>query len=141
MTEVKSMTSLLVGSHFRPPAKIVLANLKGGTILRLEPEPENPYDEFALKVLVDGNFLISSPELEASLEASGHVLEDLLEQEIFLGFVAATGGKPLRENPEWKGNRDFLEWGIEGKVASLGFDGSGKALVRLELPASLPANS
>lgn len=136
----KSLTSLIVGSHFRPPAKIVLANLKGGTPLRLERDEQNTYDEFAIKVLVEGRFIIPSPQVEVELEATGNSLEELRDLEIFLGFVAATGGKPLKENPEWKGNRDFLDWGLEGKTASLGFAGDGKPLVRLELPVEAKIN-
>ncbi len=46
------LTSLLVGDHFRPPAKLVLQHLPAGTQLQLELEDDNPYDAEAVRVYV-----------------------------------------------------------------------------------------
>lgn len=45
----------VVGMHFRGAwAKEYCAALQGGEILRLEREPDNAYDAFAIKVLTPG---------------------------------------------------------------------------------------
>src|SRR5258708_34749998 len=85
--------SLLVGSHFRPPAKQLLASLPSGTPCQLVPEPENPYDEHAIRVelplssLPDPNPLAIG--IDHSLEGTGFTLADLLESDtpIHLGYI------------------------------------------------------
>jgi hypothetical protein len=49
-----TLTGLMVGMHFRPPAKAVLEALPVGTTLWLRREPENPYDANAVQVLLPG---------------------------------------------------------------------------------------
>jgi hypothetical protein len=48
MTE--TITTSLVGAHFRPPAKALLAVLPTGHPLFLRPEPTNEYDSNAVQV-------------------------------------------------------------------------------------------
>jgi hypothetical protein len=45
--------SLIVGAHFRPPAKVVLEVLPLNTVLYGRAEPENPYDPNAVAVYLD----------------------------------------------------------------------------------------
>lgn len=117
-----NLTSLLVGAHFRPPAKLVLAHLPAGASLVLDPEPSNPYDSNAVRVLVSPTALPESewPALEAELPEFGSDLDSLLahgtldsdeidEPMIWLGYIAATGGKPLANaRPGLVGNSEVL---------------------------------
>jgi len=122
------LLSPLVGSHFRPPAKAILAHLPDGASLVLDPEPSNPYDPSAVRVLVGVSEIPESeyPALEVELPEFGSSLEDLLkngtlsgedldifdEPMIFLGYIAASGGKPLEkvqaQRPNLVGNSEVL---------------------------------
>lgn len=93
-----SIRTLLVGSHFVPPAKLVLSILGEGTRVSLEPELDNPYDPNAIRVFVSGDQLIPwrLTDIEDQLNASGSSAEELLANDaICLGRVAASGGKPI----------------------------------------------
>lgn len=138
----RKLTSLLVGAYFRPPAKLILSVLPAGTPLILQPEPENPYDAAALRVLVLTSSIpeASYPQLDEELLNFGSTLLDLLSQsEIWLGYIASTGGKPLRVAAEREasglvGNQEFSELLLdESHQASLSFDGAGEPLVILEV--------
>ena len=63
----------LVGSHFRPPAKALLASLPAGFHLELRPEPSNPYDQNAIAVWLDATHLPqqAKDELQLTLEGTG----------------------------------------------------------------------
>lgn len=132
-----SLTTLLVGSSFRPPAKVIIAHAPSGSRLRLEAEPENPYDPAAVKVLFSPREIPPSehPTLAEELPSCGWTLEDLLaEKEIFLGYLASASGKPLaiaRERGlDLASNQDFAEAQIlEGFLT---FSPSGEALVTTE---------
>lgn len=129
------LTSLLVGMHFRPPAKTLLASLPAGTRLRLEAEPGNPYDENAIAVLLDSAELPESqhPTLEQALPANGSSLEEVLAQRWWhLGYVAASGGKPLL-GTNYSGNADWLPHLASNSWANLGFDEQGRAVLLLAL--------
>lgn len=95
MTE-RHYTSTLVGAHFRPPAKAVIAHLPANAHLELTPEPENPHDEFAIQVIVSPEEV---PEdeyeaLRADLAASGFDLDELLEgPAVQLGYIGSKPGK------------------------------------------------
>lgn len=137
MTKIAFLTSALVGGHFRPPAKQVLTALPSGTTLALIPEPENPYDPHALKacLFIAGVDKMSWPEIEAALEGTGTTLDELLEAEepLQLGFVAASGGKPLAKAGLTDGNQEFLTamaaW--PEHVAKLAFAADGNPRVLL----------
>lgn len=105
------ITSLIVGSHFRPPAKQLLAAAAAGTALTLQPEAENPYDEWAIKVFLDPAAIPANlhEELSGTLEGTGMDLDEVLNNgSIFIGYVAKTGGKPLA-GTGYVGNQDFYE--------------------------------
>ena len=91
------MTKLLspiTGSHFHPPAKILLTVLPRGTPLQLDPEPENPYDLNAIRVMWDPD---STPE-NANLF---HLLDQIKDELLGSGFNI---GNILNEMP------DVLGW-------------------------------
>lgn len=51
-------TFAIVGTKFRPKsAQEIAHNLRPGDEVQLVPEPENPYDENAIKVLAEGEHI------------------------------------------------------------------------------------
>lgn len=102
-----SITTQIVGAHFRPPAKALLACLPAGHPLWLRPEPTNDYDENAVQVLLRSDSmqpLVAEPsirdELERQLSGQGFDLESVLSQpEWHLGYLprAAKGNQALEE--------------------------------------------
>lgn len=136
MSNSKELIGLLVGSHFVPPSKLLLENLPQGTKIRLLADPENPYDQNAIKVLLPpGGIPVERHEkLAEALPAMGWTLEDVLGADVLmLGHLAASDGKPLQKvqqsDPQIVGNKEFLEAGLEGEGELL-FDGSGMVLIR-----------
>lgn len=139
----KTLVGLLVGVHFHPPAKLLLEFLPGDCQLILEPEPENPYDPSAIKVLLPTQEIPtdSFDALQAILPGAGCTLEQLMSEEtVVLGHVGASKGKPLlKARTSWPelassltGNQEFLE-GMKspGHSAKLGFAPTGDPLVLL----------
>jgi hypothetical protein len=126
---------LLVGAHFNPPAKWILAVLPSGTPLELAPEPDNPYDPEAVKVLVWPARIPSShyEQLEESLAGTGFTVDGLLvEGPITLGHLAREGGKPLQGKP-WASNREISKHMAQGNwTCRLAFSGDGDHLVVVE---------
>lgn len=136
----KTLYSLLVGGYHRPPAKLLLEHLPSGTPLDLRPEPENPYDPSAIKVLLDPQFIPETQHaaLADRLPLCGYTLEQVMSGgTIQLGYVAATGGKPLAAAPaSFVGNQEFLAamaYQPELNDAALGFAPDGKPTVMLRL--------
>jgi hypothetical protein len=77
----------------------------------LEPEPDNQYDEKAIKVLGWVGGLVAMrqfPSLREALEGTGSSLEDLLESDepIHLGYLANSDAKTANSGP---GNREVLK--------------------------------
>lgn len=109
MTIIKT---LLVGAFAHPPAKLLLQNLPANVELRMRPEPTNPYDEFAIAVSVETSSVPESRyrELELALPGCGMTLSELLaEPQWQLGYVAATGGRPLAKAGLKQGNKEVGE--------------------------------
>ncbi len=144
------LIGLIVGSHFKPPAKLLLENLPKGTPLSLEPDPENPYDPNAIKVFVNAG---SIPEgryetLEAALPSMGvNGMDEILSTEDwFLGHLGASEGKPLikaREatGDDYKGTLEFLLYKQENGdfgQCQLGFNSLGNPTVEMEVLSILP---
>lgn len=134
----KVLTTLLVGDHFRPPAKLVLAHLPSGTRLRLELEDGNPYDQDAIRVLVETRLIPESQfgALETALPDMGYTLEQVLSGgTVWLGYIPASRGKPLataqRVEPDLVGNHEFREEMLGEYSATLAFAQDGKARVLL----------
>jgi hypothetical protein len=145
---------LIAGSYFRPPAKQLMQILPQGTPVLLEAQPDNPYDAWAIAVMLDPGAVLPalSAELKARLEAAltgtGQIIEDLLlEPRIQLGFIAASEGKPLAKArlecdgfALLEGNRELGERfpGAlpEGKLVGLPNGGVGVEL--MSEPEALP---
>jgi hypothetical protein len=121
----------IVGMHFRPPAKVILAQLKGDCPLIIRPEPENPHDANALQVLVQTSSLSDHADLENMallLPNMGFSLEDVLAQEEWhLGYIPRVNAEEIA--PLFSGQT------VSGKLC---FDVSGKAQVRFDLPTAEP---
>jgi hypothetical protein len=132
--------SPLVGAHFRPPAKQLLECLPSGAKLLLVAEPENPYDERAIKVLLPdlGKAIPESQKdaLREALPATGNDLDELLIQDepIHLGYLGADKNKVFAQNPSWAGNTvigDALantDWDYEAKLS---FSPEGAPMVQI----------
>lgn len=139
MTEIH-LTATLVGMHFRPPAKAVLAHLPAEAQLDLTPEPENPHDEFAVKVLVEPETVPQDEytALREDLAASGFDLDDLLEGPSFqLGYI---GSKPGKRGPllgvTYAPELQPQLLSAEDYKAKLGFDQEGDPLVLITIITS-----
>ena len=104
-----TISALLVGMHFRPPAKQILEILPARTQLVLIPEPENPYDEKAIKVMVDLEPFSDNEELMQVLDGTGVFPEDLLSEGLFhLGYIADSDGK-ICQKSKTPGNREIAQ--------------------------------
>ena len=55
-SEARLQTSPIRGFRYRQPAEL-LDSLLPGRLLHFEPEPSNPYDHYAVKVLLDGTHI------------------------------------------------------------------------------------
>jgi HIRAN domain len=142
---ITTLTGLLVGMHFRPPAKLILETLKSGTELQLVHEPDNEYDSNAIRVYVRLGEVPESQHgrLEAELPGFGWDIETFRSraesgEALMLGYVAASKNKALREDPTLVSNEAFL--GAQDLIPwsdcsiRLGFAPSGAALVILSAP-------
>ena len=124
----------LVGMHFNPPAKQVLGVLASGCQLLLVPEPENPYDEKAIKVyLVPGQIGPEwHEELAQLLLGTGSDLTDVLgDAPLMLGHIGDSDGKICKaiNSP---GNREAKLAMDQGSyTANLSFGPDGKPLVTI----------
>lgn len=115
------------GMHFRPPAKSILAALPANHPILLQPEPDNPYDQNAIKVLVDldelpesshAALLVADVDIPAIRETQGAYFH--------LGYIA----KEIAQ--EWIAG--WKDCDIDTMVqATLAFDLSGKPLAKLQL--------
>ncbi len=139
--------TLIVGAHFRPPAKQVFAVLAQGHRLRLEEQNDNAYDAAAVRIMLDltgedGMPLLSEAqmaELEAELPNCGLTLEQLMSSgPLQLAFVPAQDGKPLAKarltEPDLLGNQQVRELMGPGLTTTLGFalDGSPRLVLETE---------
>lgn len=133
-----TLTGLLVGSHFVPPAKALLEHLPSGTPLALVPEPDNPYDEGAIKVFVDLNEVPESETsaLREALQGFGADWDELLAAgtPLPLGHVAKTGNRPL-QGTDYAGTEEFHAAGAARGEATLGFDPQGRAILLVDTEA------
>ena len=145
---MSKVRSFLVGSHFVPPAKAVIAGLPGAVRLRLVPcdgerAEVNPYDENAIQVHVYPSEVIWGAVDEAAVVAMGSSFEELKAADsIMLGHLAASGGKPLSKaqafDPSLRGNVEVREtvgggWDVasvrglfEGELLVIEVEGEGQ---------------
>lgn len=141
----QTITTSLVGAHFRPPAKALLACLPAGHPLHLRPEPTNEYDENAVQVLLASSSIPTDEfirdELETQLAGQGYDLETVLgEAEWHLGYLpkAAKGNAELES---WqigvqKAIHEFCQSCPQGTTlqATLTFDSAGKPALIIPWP-------
>lgn len=150
-----TLTGLLVGMHFRPPAKLVLECLPSGTPLELSHEADNPYDEDAVAVDVQLRHLAPSQRqrLESDLPAMGWSWEQVeeyvaLSRPLQLGYIGAAKNKEVKalESEGVVANRVFVDANREviswaQCTITLGFSAGGKPLVVLRAPdRAIPAH-
>lgn len=125
-----SFSVALVGMHFRPPAKALLAVLPGGATLLLEREPDNPYDPNAVKVSVAVAEIpkVMHDDLAMALPQWGKSLEEVMAQPVWhLGYVDSKKTGMARVVSE--------HMTPEGVVTSarLAFDHKGDPCVNIEI--------
>jgi len=123
----------IVGMFFRPPAQKVLAEIRFGTPLILQRQPDNPHDPNAIQVLLPGfnsegdlsgiYQLCLSEALEDDLPAGrGLWNKSSLTDPLFVGYVSAKTGEAAElaaimdrlGKPTWEGE---LCGTLEGKPA------------------------
>ena len=111
MMDMETLVCPIVGSHFVPPAKLLLESLPNGAELKLSPNPANPYDAKAIEVWVEVGELplvvLAYLDFQAKLAGYGHDLESLKATSKFmLGHIADSDGKMAQGGP---GNREVHE--------------------------------
>lgn len=130
-------TAPLVGMHFRPPAKALLAALPSDHPLELVPEPENPYDQNAIAVYLRSATVSQQAlaELGETLPPMGCDVESFLAQPLWhIGYMAkehaARHHVPLANliGSEFQAFGDSTPF-----VARLGFSMDGKYVVKFQL--------
>lgn len=149
MTSQITTTSILhiplVGLSFYPAAKYLIDFLPTGCELVLIPEPHNPYDEKAVKVLVNIKTSLPASQYEpadVAIAGTGRDIETLLhsDESFMLGHLADSDGKPLAKlqasGMAIVGNREAAELaeacgGWDNVRASLTAMPSGAAQVTL----------
>lgn len=85
----------IVGEAFRPLAKAILSALAGGTALRLIREPENPYDQRAIRVEAASGDLVptvaESDDFKLLLAGYGFDLQGIHDKAFWhIGYVPKT---------------------------------------------------
>lgn len=143
-----SLTFPIVGAHFRPPAKALLASLPSGQELWLRPEPTNPYDENAVQVLLRTESIPQECWENLLIQASGQGYDEaMLRAEPFwhLGYIPKAVPKgdtrTMEQNIEnqqiihrWyaANHPDFEDGeyaGVPQLAGSLSFDPAGKPTI------------
>lgn len=131
---------LIVGSHFRPPAKLLLSSVPTGTALSLELEPDNAYDPQAVKVLLDPSAVPAGQRdnLTPALEGYGTNWEDLLANgPRHVGYVQSTvsAKQPLPAGfTTAKTLQPLLLASAGCETSVLQFTPAGAPMLTLELP-------
>lgn len=139
-----SITTQIVGAHFRPPAKALLACLPAGHPLVLRPEPTNEYDENAVQVLLRSTTLAPlcedpffKEELFGQLTAQGFDVDSVLEEpEWHLGYLPRAA----------KGNKALEEWNVQvqqaiHEVCTMPYDAPTREATALTIAATLSFDS
>ncbi len=116
----------IVGSHYRPPAKALIAGISNGTKLFLRAEPQNAFDPNAIQILLHPSDIEESSyqTLNDELSGYGQDMDDINQQsEWHLGYIPKEIAKILRET-----NIVPLDVEIEGNYL---IDFRGKPLVEI----------
>lgn len=96
------------GQNFRPPARQVLSILPLGFPLELRPEPNNEFDEWAVRVIADMAELPAEkfPLLQKALENTSFDAHDIMTTMLMVGYLAATGKPTAHGGP---GNQEAIK--------------------------------
>jgi len=149
-----NFTAPLRGAFHRPPAKDVLATLAIDTEVKLQREPDNPYDSNAVQVHVEPKNIPSSchDSLRESLPGYGFNLDDVLAMEtIMLGYVGKEYAERLapalealerqEQQQETHAHADMSDMipttadgGFPWHEAKLSFDMAGKPQITISFP-------
>ena len=128
----------IVGTHFHPPAKLLLTKLPVGTPLILSPTPDNPYDSNAIEILVTFSNKITWAESEKAVLLGYGIdpenLEEVEKDRLWqLGFVPASTNTKALSNLSYLPNTRVLEIlaTSPNHIASLTFAPDGSPLVSL----------
>lgn len=107
------MVTKIVGAHFRPPAKGILAALPLAHPLIFKPEPSNPYDANAIQVLIDTTTLEGEllNDVEREILPYGSELSDL-EELHHLGYIPKEIAATLRLREATSGELAFTLGGM-----------------------------
>ncbi len=88
----------IVGAHFRPPAKAILAACPLGTPLELRPEPTNQYDPNAVAVWIQTSSIphTSRDDLDLRAKGYGYSADEIFAQsEFHLGYIPKEEAKRI----------------------------------------------
>lgn len=88
----------IVGAHFRPPAKAILAALPLGSELELRPEPTNQFDPNAIAVWVHTAKIPHTvrDDLDLRTKGFGYSADEIFAQsEFHLGYIPKEEAKRI----------------------------------------------
>lgn len=123
----------IVGSHFRPPAKGILAALPQGQTLYLRREPDNEYDPGAIGVYLRSADIPEAihRDLESQTIGFGFDLAAVLASpEWHLGYIAAEANKKVGHLGTAMRQELPKDWSSEDLPVELAFDMTGSPAVR-----------
>lgn len=128
----------IVGARFRPPAEDVLNLLPAGTTLILRRQPDNPYDENAIQVLLiwQDEGALEAVVLQCAEEVSAEI--DNTEP-LHLGYIPKEHAKELA--PKMDADQDIekdaddvvISMRSKDVAGKLSFSLTGKPEVEFEL--------
>ncbi len=126
--------SLIVGAHFRPPAKGLLACLSSGSKLLLRREASNAYDANALQVIWPTSGLnaelatgLMREEVQKNVEGFGSSADEVFAApEWHLGYVPRTEAALLAPKMD--------DMGLSELAGELTFAATGGAQISFEVP-------
>ena len=121
----------LVGVHFHPPARALLSALRTNTPLRLQREPDNPYDPNAIGVWLDISDIDYDTAIDVdALSGYGFTPDEIVATGCWqLGHIAAKTGEAAIIAP-------LMDAGVMPQ-ASLGFNMKGAPIVQLDWTPSV----
>lgn len=126
--------SLIVGAHFRPPAKGLLSALPAGSKLVARREPSNAYDPNAIQVIWpttgcdSGKGIgLSWDDVQKNVEGFGSSADEIFSQpEWHLGYIPRTEAAVLAPKMD--------DMGLVELTGELTFAATGGAQIQFEVP-------
>ena len=126
--------SLIVGAHFRPPAKGLLLCLPAGSKLLARREASNAYDANAIQVIwpttgldASSGIGLSRDAVQSAMEGFGSSADEIFAQsEWHLGYIPRTEASSLAPSMDASG--------IAELPGELTFAATGGAQIQFEVP-------